>query len=212
MRLTGFFVRVGLLLALLAPVGWLRAETQDVGPADSSASSDSLAGQFLVASPEIGDPRFEQTVILMVGHDKKGALGIAINRPVDEHPIAELLRWIGHPDDEAQGSVLIYAGGPVQQQIGFIVHTDDYSDNETLTVGPGVRMTSSPAVLRAMGHQKGPHKALVAFGYSGWGPGQLENEMAHHVWATSPLDRSLLFDTAPDQIWAAAWVHRSINL
>jgi putative transcriptional regulator len=212
MRLTGLLVRAALSLALLAPAGWLRAEVHDTGPSDATAVPDSLAGQFLVASPEIGDPRFEQTVILMIGHDKKGALGIAINRPVDEHPIAELLRWIGKPDDEAQGSVLVYAGGPVQQQIGFIVHTDDYHDDETLEVGPGVRMTSSPAILRAMGHQKGPHKALVAFGYSGWGPGQLENELARHAWATAPLDLSILFDTAPDLVWAAAWAHRTVNL
>ncbi len=197
------------MLALLAPVEWLRAEVQDTDP---SSAPNSVAGQFLVASPEIGDPQFEQTVILMIGHDKKGALGIAINRPVDEHPIAELLRWIGQPDEEAQGSVLVYAGGPVQQQVGFIVHSDDYHDDQTLAVGPGVGMTSSPAILRAMGHQKGPHKALVAFGYSGWGPGQLESELARHAWVTAPLDLSILFDTAPDKVWAAAWAHRTVTL
>lgn len=221
MRLREVLVRFGVVCALVAPLAILHARAQDQAPGSSpntdknsetAAPSDSLAGQFLVASPDIGDPRFDQTVILMVGHDKKGAMGIAINRPVEKHPIAELLRWIGQPDEQARGEVLIYAGGPVEPQIGFIVHSDDYRDQRTLDVTHGVRLTSSPEVLRAMGQGKGPKKALVAFGYSGWGPGQLENEMDRHAWAIAPLDLSTLFDTAPDRIWSVAWGRRIVNL
>ena len=172
----------------------------------------SLAGEFLVATPEMGDPRFAETVILMVRHDKTGALGIVINRPVEERPLANLLDELGDKDSDAKGKVRIYAGGPVEPGIGFVIHSAEYHRAETMVVDEHVAVTSSKEILRDIGNGKGPAKTLVAFGYAGWGPGQLENEMAQRGWFTEPEDPKLLFDADRDVVWKEALARRSRDL
>jgi putative transcriptional regulator len=172
----------------------------------------SLAGQFLVASPEMGDPRFYHTVILMVRHDKGGAFGIVINRPVGERPLAELMAAMGENAAGVAGSVRIFAGGPVQPWMGFIVHSPDYRRGETIDIDGRVAMTASPQVLRDIGHGQGPQSRLVAFGYAGWSAGQLEGELVQGAWFTEPEDPKLLFDADPDKVWDAAMARRTFPL
>src|SRR6185437_14447578 len=144
--------------------------------------------QLLVAEPEMGDARFQHAVILMVQHSKTGALGIIINRPIEERPLASLLPALGQDDAGISGTVHIFFGGPVEPQIGFILHSPEYHIARTIDIDGHVAMTSSPEVLRDIGYGRGPRKSLVAFGYAGWGPGQLEGELARHGWFTIPDD------------------------
>jgi putative transcriptional regulator len=172
----------------------------------------SLAGQLLVASPDIGDPRFRHAVILMVQHDSKGALGIVINRPVEELPLAKLMQALGQDAKGIVGTVRIYAGGPVQPQKGFIVHGAEYHRAETIDIDGRLAVTGSPEVLRDIGHGNGPKQSLVAFGYAGWGPGQLESELAKDGWFTVKADSHLVFDVDREKLWDEAMKRRTISL
>jgi putative transcriptional regulator len=172
----------------------------------------SVAGQLLVATPDMGDPRFAHTVILMIAHDGDGAFGVTVNRLVGRQSMDELLDALGEKHGPTDKKIDIFAGGPVQEQIGFILHSPDYADAHTKAVGNGVALTSSPRILRDIGLGKGPHKALVAFGYAGWGPGQLDSEIEKQAWVTVPLDPHLIFDTDPDKRWGLAWARRTLNL
>ena len=197
------------LVALLLPASLLCAAVPKHKPA---AENPSLTGQLLIASPRMSDPRFQRTVILMVRHGKEGALGIAINRPVDERPLASLLEKLGEKDAAVAGSVQIFAGGPVQPEMGFVVHTADYKRPGTFVINGRFSMTQSLEVLRDMGQKRGPQKALVAFGYAGWASGQLEAELDGEAWFVAPADTQLVFDEARDKVWEQAMARRPRDL
>jgi putative transcriptional regulator len=184
-----------------------------LGPvaADPTATA-SLTGQLLIASPNIGDPRFAHTVILMVKHDKDGALGITINRPVGENSIASLLEGPGEDVSGIEGTLRVFAGGPVQPDLGFVVHSAEYRLDDTIAVDEHVAMTASRQILRDIGHHRGPVKTLFALGYAGWGPGQLENELARHDWFTAPEEPKLIFDDDRANLWDDAMAHRTREL
>jgi len=181
-------------------------------PAEPAPRSDSLAGQFLVATPEMGDPRFYHTVILLAQHDERGALGLIVNRPVGERPLAELLAALGEKGGAASGRVRIFLGGPVQPEVGFVVHTAEYRRAGTIDIDGRVAMTSSLQVLRDLGAGKGPQKSLVLFGYSGWQGGQLEDELAQGAWFTEPEDPKLVFDDDRGKVWDEAVARRTYPL
>lgn len=196
----------GVLLASPTLFTAALSKTEDPQP------SASLAGKLLVATPEMSDPRFRHTVILMVQHNKDGALGIVLNRPIEEVPVAKLLASLGIDSKGAEGNVLLFAGGPVQQDVGFVVHSTDYRRPNTIDIDGQVAMTASPEILRDIAHHKGPRKSLVAFGYAGWGPGQLEGELTLGAWFTEPEEPSLVFDFDRDKLWDEAMKHRTISL
>jgi putative transcriptional regulator len=177
-----------------------------------SAEKASLAGQLLIAAPTMGDPRFSHSVILMIRHDKDGALGIVINRPVGERSIALLLEATGDSDPDVEGSVRVFAGGPVQPEVGFLIHTAEYHRTETLDIDSHVAMTASRQALRDIGHNHGPEKSLFALGYAGWGPGQLEDEMARQDWFTTPENPKLVFDDDRENLWDDAMARRTREL
>jgi putative transcriptional regulator len=204
------FKRAVLSLGVLvwsATLGIAALPKSEVGP-----RSTSLAGQFLIASPDIRDPRFYHAVVLMVKHSKDGALGIIINRPVGERSLANVMEAIGEDSTGIVGSVRIFTGGPVEPWLGFIVHTPEYHRPGTVDIDGRVAMTSSPEVLRDIGHSKGPRKSLVAFGYTGWGAGQLESELAQHGWFTAPEDPKLIFDEDREKVWDDAMARRTVPL
>jgi putative transcriptional regulator len=120
------------------------------------AEGDSLAGQLLVASPEIGDPRFAHAVILVLRHKLSGTVGIVINRPLEERTFASLLQAMGDDATDVEGRALLFAGGPVEPQIGFVLHSTDYRRGETMDVAPQVGVTSSRQIIRDIAHKKGP--------------------------------------------------------
>jgi len=172
----------------------------------------SLAGQLLIASPTIADPRFERTVILMVQHDRNGALGIIVNLPMEERPLASLLEMLGEKSPKVAGKVRIFAGGPVQPAMGFVVHSADYHLPGTIDIDGRVAMTSSREILLDIGNDRGPKKSLVAFGYAGWGPGQLEGELGRRAWFTAPAEPKLIFDEDRAKVWDAAFSLRTQDL
>jgi putative transcriptional regulator len=174
--------------------------------------SDSLAGQLLVAAPTMGDPRFVHAVILLLRQDAAGAFGIILNRPIEQRSVARLLEATGDHETGLEGSIEVYAGGPVQPNLGFVVHSPDYHDAATLTVGSEVAMTADKQILRDIGHHKGPQKILFAFGYAGWGPGQLEGEIARHDWFTATGDPKLIFDYDRGELWDEAMARRTREL
>jgi putative transcriptional regulator len=183
-----------------------------LAPAAEPSDTTSLAGQLLIAAPTIGDPRFAHTVILMVKHDSEGALGIVINRPVGEEPIASLLEGTGEDVSGLEGKLRIFYGGPVQPDLGFVVHSTDYRQQETIDIDARVAMTASRQILRDIGHHRGPQKTLFALGYAGWGPGQLEGEMGRHDWFTTPEEPKLIFDDNRDSLWDDAMARRTREL
>jgi putative transcriptional regulator len=172
----------------------------------------SLAGQLLVATPEMGDPRFAQTVILMVRHDQNGAFGIVINRPLGEGPLANLLRAIGENDVDATDRIRLFAGGPVQPELCFVIHSADYRGPATIDIDGRIAVTGTPDILRDIAKKRGPQKSLVALGYAGWGPGQLEAEIARNGWFTVPQDSALVFDDDRDKLWEHAAARRTQDL
>jgi putative transcriptional regulator len=197
------------LAAVLLPATLLHAALPT--PADPSARA-SLAGQLLVAAPSMRDPRFDHAVILMVQHNQAGALGIVINVPIEERPLADLLETLGEKDTTVTGKVQIFAGGPVQPDVGFVVHTADYHRAQTMDIDGRVAMTSSREILRDIGNGTGPGKSLVAFGYAGWGPGQLEGEIEQRSWFTAAGDLKLIFDEDRAKVWDTAFSHRTQDL
>jgi len=180
-------------------------------PQEPSAAH-TLTGQLLVAAPEIGDPRFAHTVILIVRHDETGAFGIVINHPVEERSFASLLDAIGDDSKGIEGSVRIFSGGPVQPEIGFVVHSADYHREDTVDVDGKVAMTSSSEILRDLAHKQGPKQSLVAFGYAGWAPGQLEAELERRDWFTISEDPKLVFDEDREKVWDLAMARRTMDL
>lgn len=172
----------------------------------------SLAGQLLVAAPWIGDPRFERTVILIVEDGPGGAVGIVINKPIGEQPLADVFKALGQKESDVAGSVRVFSGGPVQPEVGFVVHSADYHRPETVALTDRLSMTSSVAILQDIGDKKGPAKFLVAFGYAGWGPDQLEHEIEDHAWGIAEADPTLVFDEDRDKVWEDARSHSTQHL
>jgi putative transcriptional regulator len=172
----------------------------------------SLAGQLLVAAPSMGDPRFYQTVIMLVRHDRTGVMGIVVNRPLQERPLAALLEALGERADGATGNVRIFAGGPVQPELGFVLHSAEYRRADTMEIDGHVAMTSSREILRDIAANRGPKQSLVAFGYAGWAPGQLEGELMQGVWFTAPADAKLLFEEERERVWENAVTRRTQDL
>ena len=200
--------RLSVILACAVPA---LAQAALEAPKDLPARA-SLAGQLLVATPSMGDPRFAQTVILMARHDKNGAFGIVINKPLGERPLASLLTALGEKDDGVAGSVRVFAGGPVQPEIGFVVHSADYRRAGTIVVDGRVAVTSTREILRDIARKQGPQKSLLAFGYAGWGPGQLDGEMALRAWFTAQEDVDLIFDLDRAKVWDEAMKRRTQDL
>ena len=165
-----------------------------------------LTGKLLIATPSMGDPRFEKTVILVCHHTPETAMGIVINKAIDGMTFRKLLKQlkIRMPAGEA-GDAPVHFGGPVQTSRGFVLHSDDYSlDESTLSVTPGVSLTATMEVLKALGEEAGPEKALFALGYAGWGAGQLEAELQQNAWLIGEVEEDFIFDPDLGGKWLAA--------
>ena len=199
--------RLGLIVALLLQTALLKAALP-ANP-DEEPAPPSLAGQLLVAAPSMEDPRFERTVILIVQHSPSGAVGIVINKPIGEISLASVFEALGQKGGDVSGDVRVFSGGPVEPEVGFVVHSADYRRPETVAVNDRLSMTSSLDILRDIGAKKGPAKVLVAFGYAGWGPDQLEHEIEMRAWGIAEADPALIFDEDRDKVWDYAWEHRT---
>jgi putative transcriptional regulator len=204
------------VLAGLARAGPAPASPATAGlPRATAAADQSLTGQLLVATDTLRDPRFARTVIYMVRHDATGAMGLVVNRPVRDMPLAPLLRKFGLDDRGVTGSVRAHYGGPVELGQGFILHTAEYATPGTERVAGDVAMTPQPGVLNALSdiaRGAGPRKSLFAVGYAGWAPGQLEAEIEQGAWITVPADEALLFDEDATRKWDRAMARRRLTI
>lgn len=182
------------------------------GLAPARAEEHSLAGRLLVASPEMGDPRFVETVIYMVRHDATGAMGLVVNRPIGVGPISKLLEEFGEEAGGAEVDILLHYGGPVEGGMGFVLHSTDYFGEGTIVVDDGVALSANLDVLKAIDAGKGPKRRLFAIGYAGWGAGQLEAELAAQAWYVVPADERLIFDDSSEGKWQRAMAKRGVDL
>jgi len=171
-----------------------------------------LAGQLLVATPDMRDPRFVETVIYMVKHSADGAMGIVINRPLAKGAIEDLLKGIGAESKGAKGEILIHYGGPVSPEAGFILHSDDVLFETSTRVKDGIAMTSDPKLIEALARGKGPRQSLLAIGYAGWASGQLEEELKANAWFVVSGDKAFIFSKDADKKWHQAIDKRQIPL
>ncbi len=181
-------------------------------PATAESHARGLAGQLLVASRSMADPRFAESVIFMVRHDRTGALGLVVNKPIAEVSFADYLRRMGVDPTGAEGTVRVHLGGPVQPNIGFVLHSTDYTGEDTIVVDDAMALTARRHVFRAMIDGKGPKQSLIALGYAGWAPGQLEGEIAAGSWYTVPADLDVIFDDDHAGKWRRALALRRIEL
>lgn len=175
-----------------------------------------LNGQMLIAMPGMGDPRFVRSLIFICAHSDEGAMGIVINKPVTGISFEELLRQMEIlPDAAPEGSVpnlQVHFGGPVEMARGFVLHSADYfSESATLPISDHVGLTATLDVLRAIAEGCGPSECLLALGYAGWAPGQLESEIQANGWLTCDADMSLIFGSNLDEKYDSALASLGID-
>ena len=153
----------------------------------------------------MGDPRFEQSVVFLCAHSPEGAIGLIINKPADKLKMSELLEQLGIEKGTGQ-DICVHFGGPVEHGRGFVLHSLDYKSDaaSTLDVDSHFGLTATLDILSAMSRGTGPRQALLALGYAGWGPGQLESEIADNGWLTSDTGPGLVFDTEDTGKWGKA--------
>jgi putative transcriptional regulator len=163
----------------------------------------SFAGQLLIAAPSLRDP-FDHAVIMIAQHDRNGALGIVINRPITRRPIATVLAALGADAAGVTDSVMIFLGGPVSPNVAFALHSTDYHGAHTLDIDGRVALSDAAGALRDIGTGHGPKQSLIAFGYAGWAPQQLDDELARGAWVTAPENPALGFDTDRAKVWTDA--------
>ena len=165
----------------------------------------SLNGQLLIAMPGMGDPRFEKSVIFVCAHSEDGALGLIVNKPSPELAFSTLLQQLDINVGAPQRDIRVHLGGPVEHGRGFVLHSGDYSGNDsTLHVDEEFGMTATLDVLEDIARGTGPDSALLALGYSGWGPGQLDDEILQNGWLTCDAQPDLVFGSDDDKKWEAA--------
>jgi putative transcriptional regulator len=174
--------------------------------------TDWLTGRLLIAAPSMGDRRLRRAVILVCDHDHEHAMGIVLNKAMPKLTLPTLLDQIGIECSIEVPKTPVLDGGPCQRDRGFVLHSDDWeSDDATLDVARGLRMTATRDVLQAIGRGDRPSKAMLALGYSGWGPGQLEDEIRANAWLIGDPDPRLVLE--PGNLkgkWDAAFAELGI--
>lgn len=164
-----------------------------------------LAGKVLIAMPGMGDPRFAHSVVLLCAHDDESAMGLILNKPTEDLSFASLLGHLGIRPGPNGREIRVHIGGPVERGRGFVLHTPDWTgDTATMEVPGGFRVTGTLDILEALARGEGPESALLALGYAGWGPGQLEGEILRNDWLVADAPAELVFRAAPREKWALA--------
>ena len=199
-------------LRILLPLLVLLIGSASGGIADETGP-ERFTGKLLVADTSLKDPRFAQSVIYLVRHDAAGAFGLIINKPLVRLPLADMLRELDVEGIETEAELDLYFGGPVQGELGFVLHSRDFSAAKaTTTVQGGYAVSDVRHVLRAISEQKGPEKALFAVGYAGWAPDQLDAELERGDWNVIDADDTLVFDLPVSEKWPVAHDRRSLKL
>jgi putative transcriptional regulator len=177
-------------------------------PAESS-----LAGQLLVAMPQMADPRFARSVVYLCAHSVDGAMGLVVNRLIDSLSFENLLEQIGvEQDGSAARDMPVHFGGPVESSRGFVLHSTDYVQDSTLVIEDEIALTATIDVLKAIARGDGPRHRVLALGYAGWAAGQLDAEIQANGWLLVPADLELVFGLDNDTKWERAIAKIGIDL
>ncbi len=204
---------IGLAAAAVVAAASLPATAQEAG--DGAAPhkfSRFVEGEFLVATPKIGDPRFARTVIYMISHNAEGAMGLIINRAYGRGPLAKFLEGFGIDSAGIGGNVILHYGGPVDPGRGFVLHRGDFAGPGATPIGNGLVLNTDRDILKAIARGEGPRQALFILGYSGWGPAQLEGEMMRGDWVSAPVDADLVFDEDLGSLWERVLPHAGVKM
>jgi putative transcriptional regulator len=178
---------------------------QTLTPQDEPAAIDFLTGQLLLAMPAMADPRFAQSVIYLCAHTAEGAMGLVLNRPLQSPSFDDLLRQLEIAPVPPARRIRLCQGGPMDNARGFVLHTADWTGEGSLSVHHGMALTASLDVLKAIAEGGGPRQGILALGYAGWGPGQLDAEIQQNAWLSVPADETLVFDDGDDTKWRRAF-------
>ncbi len=171
-----------------------------------------LSNQLLIAMPNLHDPNFEHGVAIICQHGEDGAMGIMVNR-LSDYRLGDVLAQMSLRSDlpdVVDAPVLV--GGPVQPERGFVLHTPHGAWDSSFRISDSISVTTSRDILEAIAAGNGPQHAIVALGYSGWSPGQIEHELRENAWLTAPVDLAILFTTPLDERWQAAATLVGVNL
>jgi len=163
-----------------------------------------LEGKLLLAMPGMGDPRFERAVIFVCTHNADGAMGLIVNKAIENLTFEQLLDQLDIDITAPISDVPIHAGGPVETGRGFVLHSADYVQNSTLITSETMALTATVDVLKAVATGRGPERHLLALGYAGWGAGQLEEEMQQNGWLLADADDEVIFHTNLEDKWPRA--------
>lgn len=164
-----------------------------------------LTGHLLIAMPGMGDPRFSHSVVFLCAHSGEGTMGLIVNKPTGDLALRDLLEQLEIAAAPTARQMPVHFGGPVEHGRGFVLHEAGYESSiSTLRVNGDFSMTATLDILEDMAAGQGPERAIVALGYAGWGPGQLEAEIAQNGWLVCPADRALVFDREDAAKWEAA--------
>ncbi|MGB0959221.1 MAG: YqgE/AlgH family protein [Halocynthiibacter sp.] len=180
---------------------------------DTSKPTD-LTGKILIAMPSIGDARFEHSVIYMCTHSEEGAMGLIVNKPMPNLNMVQLFDQLDiDVMDETIAEAPVFFGGPVERTRGFVLHKGALEDEdaEAMELEDGLYLSATRDVLEALAEGRGPEAAVLALGYTGWGPGQLEDEIQQNGWLTVEADEALLFDLDVDPKWQNAMAKTGID-
>ncbi len=179
---------------------------------------ETLQGQFLIAMPNMGDTRFEKSVVYLCAHSADGAMGFVINRTLEKPSIPDFLHQLNIVTEEERDEMPaqlrlapLYSGGPVEPGRGFVLHSPDYTSETTLVIEDAVSLTATLEILRAISLGRGPRSVFMALGYSGWAGGQLEEEIAANGWLTCRSDAGLIFDRDQDTKYSRALRGMGVN-
>ena len=171
-----------------------------------------LAGHLLVAMPQMQDPRFARSVVYLCAHNEDGAMGLVVNRLLDDVTWPALMKQLGIEIKAESDDRRIHFGGPVEAGRGFVLHSADYVEDGTLVVGGNVALTATLEILRAIGRGSGPKRSLLALGYAGWGPGQLDSEIQANGWLSVAADEEIVFDAQYGEKWQRALAKLAVDL
>lgn len=171
-----------------------------------------LNNQFLIAMPGMEDTNFSRTVTYVCEHSDQGAMGLVVNRPTGLQLVDIFEQLDIKPLNAMIGEQVVYSGGPMQPDRGFVLHTGERSWDSTLRVTPEISVTTSQDILHSIAAGEGPEQILITLGYAGWGAGQLEGELAANTWLSGPANSSILFDLPAEQRWHAAAELLGVNL
>ncbi len=164
-----------------------------------------LTGQIIVSMPSLQDDRFYKTVIYICAHSNEGSMGLIINKKIDYDLYPGLLDQLGIKNSSDNKNLFISYGGPIESGRGFVLHSDDLINKDTLTIDKGIALTNTADFFNDLVKGKGPKNSILALGYSGWGPGQLENEIQQNSWLNFPIESTFLFDNQISSKWDRAY-------